>query len=224
MTDPGPLPRGEPGAESPGAPIAPTRPPSPSTIQPKGIPMSSVLVERRITAEEFAGRPGRRRREELVRGRPAGRPSTPPHRGMVCGQAYFLLRLFVEARRDGVLLCGDVGVLTARSPDTVRCVDVAYYPRARLPAGGFPRAGDIETPPELAVEVHSPDARWADVLARASELLLCGVSTVLVLDPAETAALVFRQDEPVRILQDGDEIALRDDLEGFRARVDRFFG
>lgn len=186
--------------------------------------MSSALVERRITAEDFARRPERRRRDELVRGLVQERSPAAPRRGQVCGQAYFLLRLFVEARRDGILLCGDVGILAARVPDTVRCADIAYYPRNRLPGGELPRGGYLETPPELVVEVHGPDERWIEALARASEFLQCGVSTALILDTATRSAQVFHRDEPVKILQADDDLALRGDLDGFHARVGRFFG
>ncbi len=185
--------------------------------------MSSAFIERRIRAQDFSRRPERRRRDELIRGLVVERAPATPRQGQVCGQAYFLLRLFVEARRNGLLLCNDVGILTVLDPDTVRGADIAYYPPGRMPGGRLPSTGFLEIPPELVVDVRTTETRWADEFARAVEFLNCGVSTVVVLDVATASAQLYRQDEPVRILQATDELSLPGDLEGFHARVGRFF-
>lgn len=87
-----------------------------------------------LTAEEFAERPDPGNPEELVRGRIVLMPMPKPRHGQICGRAYFLFRVHVDAQDLGHLLSNDSGVITERGPDTVA---VLTSPSIALPA--FPR-------------------------------------------------------------------------------------
>ncbi len=166
--------------------------------------MSTASVTTRLlTAEEFAERPDPGYPEELVRGRIV--PMSVPDRrhGQVCGQAYILIRSFVDAHDLGHVLCNDSGVITERNPDSVRGADVAYYSYNRLPRGPLPRSYGPEVP-ELVVEVRSKGDRWPKVLAKVVEYLDAGVAAVIVLDDERQVAQVFTADG-TRFLGPDDE-------------------
>jgi Uma2 family endonuclease len=148
----------------------------------------------------------------------------PPDRrhGYVCGQAYFLLRLFVKDHDLGRVLCNDSGVITERDPDTVRGADVAYYSYARIPKGPL-KAGYGPEVPELVFEVRSTHDRSRDVLEKVLEYLDAGVLVVVVLDPELRLAHVFGPDALPRVLGTDEELTFPGLLEGFSARVGSFF-
>ena len=105
-----------------------------------------ATVEALMTAEEFGQRPDSGSPEELVQGKVIDLAPPDRRHGYVCGQAYFLLRLFVEAHDLGRVMSNDSGVITERGPDTVRGADVAYYSYDRLPRGPLPKGYGPEVP------------------------------------------------------------------------------
>ena len=176
-----------------------------------------------MTAEEFAARPTDAVLEELERGRIVILPPPGSRHGFVCGRATLLLGIWVEARGLGHVVCNDSGVVTTRNPDSVRGMDVAFYPYDRLPGGKIVETGYHPIPPELVVEVKSPGDRWSAIVTKVGEYLACGVSTVLVLDPERQSAQVYTEDAPVRLLAAEDDLTLGGSLDGFREKVGRFY-
>jgi Uma2 family endonuclease len=181
-----------------------------------------ATAEALMTATEFGARPDPGHPEELVQGRIVEMPPADRRHGYVCGQAYYLLRQFIDAGDLGRVMTNDSGVITERDPDTVRGADVAYYSYARLPRGPLATGYGPEVP-ELVVEVCSTTDRWLDIHEKVAEYLRAGVLAVVVLDPRTPTAHVFSGDEPPRTLGLEDELTLPAILEGFRVRVGRFF-
>ena len=93
----------------------------------------------------------------------------------------------------GQVLSNDSGVITERDPDTVRGADISFYSYQRLSKGPIP-AGYLPFPPNLVVELCSPDDRWRDLLVKVNEYLEVGVTAVVVLDPEPRTAHIFRAD------------------------------
>jgi Uma2 family endonuclease len=181
-----------------------------------------ATAEALMTAEEFGQRPDPGHPEELVQGRVIR--MTPPDRrhGYVCLKAGRILGDWVDDHDLGWVMGNDSGVITERDPDTVRGADVAYYSFARLPRGDLSSGYGPEVP-ELVVEVRSTHDRWRDVLEKVMEYLAAGVLVVLVLDPESRSAHIFGADQPPRTLGPEDELTFPGLLEGFTARVGRFF-
>jgi Uma2 family endonuclease len=175
-----------------------------------------------LTAEEFANRPDPGYPEELVRGRIVPMPMPKPRHGQICGQAYFVLRGHIAARDLGHLLSNDSGVITERSPDTVRGADISFYSYTRLPKGPLPDRY-LDVPPDLVVEVLSPSDRWPKVLAKVAEYLDAGITVVVVLDDERRLAHVYRGDASPRYLGGDDELTIPDLLPDFRVKVGQFF-
>jgi Uma2 family endonuclease len=190
-------------------------------LRPKEVD-AMATAEALTSAEEFGQRPDPGHPEELVQGRIISMPPPDRRHGYVCGQAYYLLRPFVDEHDLGRVMTNDSGVITERDPDTVRGADVAYYSYARLPKGPLPTGYGPEVP-ELVVEVVSASDRWRDVIEKVLEYLRAGVLVVVVLDPKPQTAHVFGADDAPRTLGPEDELVLPGILEGFRVRVGRFF-
>ena len=146
-----------------------------------------------------------------------------PRHGQVCNKAVRILGNFADERDLGHVLSNDTGVITERDPDTLRGADISFYSYARVPKGPLP-AGDFEFPPELVIEVRSPDDRQARSIARVAEYLGADVPVVVVLDPGPLNAFVYRDDQPPIVLGPDDELTIPDVLgPDFRVVVRRFF-
>lgn len=175
-----------------------------------------------LTVEEFALRPDPGHPEELVRGEILTMPPPGARHGSVCFKIAMLIGNHVMAQHLGHVLTNDAGVITSRGPDSVRGPDVAYYSYVRLPRGPLP-VGYPAVPPELVVEVLSPNDRWPPMLAKVAEYLNAGVAVVLVLDPERRSAHLHEGSQPTRILGEGDELDLDRVLTGLRIPMSRVF-
>jgi Uma2 family endonuclease len=181
-----------------------------------------ATAEALMTAEEFGCRPDPGHPEELIRGRVIAMAPPGRRHGFVCGQAYYLIRQFVEQHDLGWVLTNASGVITERDPDTVRGADVAYYSYARLPRGTLPTGYGPEVP-ELVVEVRSPSDQPREILEKAAEYLGAGVLIVVVLDPNSQTAHVSGSAEVSRNLGPQEELTLPGILDGFSVKVNQFF-
>jgi Uma2 family endonuclease len=160
-------------------------------------------------------------RYELVRGELV--PMTPVggEHGKVALKFAARLLAHVERRRLGEVMV-EVGFRLTTDPDTVRAPDVSFVATDRLPPGGLPR-GFIPGPPDLAVEVISPEDSAAEVDVKVQEYLAHGTRLVLVVQPRTQTVTVYRPDGGARILRSGDSIDGQDVLPGFSLPVDEIF-
>jgi Uma2 family endonuclease len=125
---------------------------------------------------------------ELVDGRVVAVSPAGARHGRVVARVTRALADFVEARRLGVVLAGDVGFVLRRDPDTVRAPDVAFLAAARL-KGPLP-AEFVTGAPDLAIEILSPGDRRSEVDQKAAEFIAAGATAVWAIDPgAETAKI-----------------------------------
>ena len=127
---------------------------------------------RLVTAEELERFPDDDSRCELVAGRVIRMTPVGFQHGKVVARLMFLLSQHLDGRNLGVVLT-EVGFKLAAGPDTVRAPDVAVIRQHRIPSPE-PK-GFWNGPPDLAVEVLSPDDRSGDVREKVEEYLACGV-------------------------------------------------
>lgn len=141
--------------------------------------------------------------------------------GVVCSTIATRLAVWADRGSKGYAASNNPGVVTERDPDSVRGPDCLFVAADRVP-GKVP-IGFLEIPPDLAMEVLSPDDRWSEVIAKVSEYLSCGVREVWVADLVQKELQVFRPDQrPVTLSADA-EITSESILPGFRCRVGDFF-
>ncbi len=184
---------------------------------------TAAAAEPLLTADEFMKLHDSETRVELFRGRVVRYPVPQGLHGYICGNAFFLINLFVREHKLGRVFTNDtfVKVRLKEPTDTVRGADVAYVSYAKMPLGDVP-PGALPSP-ELVIEVRSPSDRIPQLSSKATEYLEAGVTVVIVIDPDTQSLAVYRENEfPVR-MHNGDELTLPDILPGFAVRVSQFF-
>lgn len=186
---------------------------------------------KRMTAEELAAWSGRAGRSELIKGvYVAMSPDSGGH-GAVGATAGYWIMDHVRRHPTGRVYAAETGFILFRNPDTVRAPDAAFlrFPRADHP---LDQHGFIEGPPDLAVEVVSPNDTVREVAAKVEDYLRAGTPLVWVIRPAERTVTVHRRPvgvdgadgaDEARVLGEGDVLDGEEVLPGFAVAVRRFF-
>ena len=175
-----------------------------------------------VTAEELLDMPDDGFEYELVRGElrkmaPAG------SRHSVSGIDFATsLNIHVKANNLGRVFGADGGFLLARDPDTVRAPDVAFVRRERVEAIGIV-SGYWPGPPDLAVEIISPNDRYTEVYEKVDEWLAAGTRMVVVVNPRNRTATVRVAGMNPVILNVGDTLDGGDVVPGWRMPVADIF-
>ena len=181
----------------------------------------STTATRLITAEQYAELPNPvdGSKDELVRGEIVSMSRPKRRHGAVQSNIVILLGIFTKPKKLGRIYT-ESGVVTERDPDSVRGPDVFFYRTERLPEldGGY-----LETPPDLVVEILSPDDRRSEMRAKVREYLDAGVPLVWVVDPESKTAMVYRGTMRGVELGEADDIDGGDVLPGFTCTVADFF-
>jgi len=127
----------------------------------------------------------------------------------------------VERSDLGATYSGDPGFRLSRDPDTVLAPDGAFVSRERLPES---QDGYYEGPPDLAVEVVSPNDRVRTVEDKAAAWLAAGARAVWVVWPNTRTVTVHRPGRKPRTLREEDTLTGEDVLPGFVCPVAKVFG
>lgn len=171
---------------------------------------------------EFVHRPENRDRTlELVRGEVVEMSRPGRLHGLVCATIVVILSLFAAQRKKGYVCCNDTGVVVERDPDTVRGPDILFFEDVASFEEIDRKWGAV--PPRLAAEVLSPNDTTTEMNERIAEQLRAGTPQVWLVDPDVRKVTVYRQDKPIYVLKDTDEITGEDVLPDFRCFVADFF-
>jgi len=175
-----------------------------------------------MTVEEFAALPPTDTFTELVRGVVVESPLRGFRHGVVCANVGFALFDYVRPRKLGWACSNNVGVITRRNPDTVRGPDLVFISNERLPSISKVH-GYAEQPPELVVEVRSPEDRLWQLTKKVAEYLDAGVEAVCVVNPQEKIVSIVSRGFAARVLTESDELTLPEVFADFRVPVQAFF-
>ena len=181
--------------------------------------LTSTPAPELMTAEAFLGKVQREGKQELVRGKVIDMSPVGNRHGRVSVRVASRMLAAADASAAGEVLV-ETGFVLVRNPDTVRAPDVAYVSRARHPqtVDGF-----IDGPPDIAVEVISPEDRVSEVNVKVREYLDAGAQAVVVVDPKARVVHVERGDGTGRVLRGDDVLSLEDVLPGFALRLTELF-
>jgi Uma2 family endonuclease len=108
-------------------------------------------------------------------------------------------------------------------PSKVRRADVSFIRHDRYSLQQLSEDGFTTIPPDLTVEVVSPNDLVGQLDEKVEEYLRAGVRLVWVIHAAARAVQVFRSDRSVSWLWAADELSGEDVLPGFRCKVDDLF-
>ena len=129
---------------------------------------------------------------------------------------------FARERMLGRIVGSDTGVIVRRNPREVREPDIAFFSAERLPLGTR-IVGPASIPPDLVVEVFSPNDRDSDMKDKVRMWLGIGVPLVWVVEPDPCLITVHRTSHRPRTLRAGDELDGGDVLPGFACGIDDIF-
>jgi Uma2 family endonuclease len=103
-----------------------------------------------------------------------------------------------------------------------RIPDLAFISSVRLPAEGEPET-KWPLPPDLAVEVISPNDFYEKVHAKALEYLAAGVKHVWLVSPENQTITVYRSAADIMAFPPEGELVCEDLLPGFRCSLRDIF-
>jgi Uma2 family endonuclease len=132
-----------------------------------------------------------------------------------------LLRTHVRRRRLGKVVT-ESGFVLRRSPDTVYGPDVAFVRAHRLPPAGAAHRY-FEGPPDLAVEVRSPNDRPGEIAEKVDRYLAAGTALVWVVDPRARTVTVHAPETTSRDLHATDVLDGGDVIPGFTVPLAELF-
>jgi Uma2 family endonuclease len=101
---------------------------------------------------------------------------------------------------------------------------VSYYRKERVKPESPRRFGKIEIPPDIAVEIISPDQSVGELLKKCLRYAEIGVAVSLVIDADDETVYAMRPGQPLQVLRGDDRIDLDDVLPGFDLAVHALFG
>jgi Uma2 family endonuclease len=169
----------------------------------------------RATESDLLRAPDDGRKRELVDGEIRVTPAGSRH-GNVAVKLAALLHGHVASHDLGYVFDSSTGF---RLPGgNVRCPDIAFVARGRFEAETIPE-GFSPVPPDLAVEVLSPEDRSRELLEKVGEYMDSGVRLVWVIDPRARTATIYRSLTAVRSVGSEEEMLGEDVVPGFRCRL-----
>jgi Uma2 family endonuclease len=182
-----------------------------------------VMAHEVMTAADLLHMPSDGKRYELVRGELLSMSPASPEHGRIAGRVHGLLWSHVEAHQLGDVYAAETGFELSQSPDTVRAPDVAFVSKERaekIEHGYFPGA------PDLAVEVISPEDRYAQVDSKIDDWLEAGCRMVVVVNPRprHRTVTLYRLSGEVTTLTLDDQLDGSDVVPGWVVPVRRIFG
>jgi len=172
-----------------------------------------------VTAEDLERQP-RDYRYELVEGRIIRMSPVAFEHARIVPRLLVLIALHLQRHPTGVLFT-ELGFKLASRPDTVRAPDVAVVRQERIPTPA-PR-GFFQGPPDVAVEVRSPDERPSEMREKVAEYLSAGASVVVVVEPDDRTVTCHRPRSRSVTLTPGDRLDLGDVIPGFTCQVGEIF-
>jgi Uma2 family endonuclease len=159
---------------------------------------------------------------ELVDGRLVER-NMGAESSWIGGEIYLRLRLFCDEHQLGYVWPADNGYQCfAHAPKLVRRPDASFIRAGRLPGGELPK-GYVRIPPDLAIEVVSPNDLAVEVDEKIEDYQKAGVGLVWVIHPESRTASVYRSDGSVSRLHQDEELSGEEVIPGFHCRVRSLF-
>lgn len=102
--------------------------------------------------------------------------------------------------------------------------DLAVYRWNRVPVDeAGETANDFLEPPDIAIEIASPEQSVNGLVRRCLWYTSSGVAIALLVDPADHSILLFRANELPRVLRGDDRVDLDSVLPGFELKAGQLF-
>lgn len=139
--------------------------------------------------------------------------------GEVCAQIIIELGIYLKQNKIGRIYTPDT---TFQIGASERLPDVGFIAAERRPKEGAPLS-KWEIPPDLAVEVISPNDIWEKVNDKMREYFLAGVRQVWLVSLGQREVLVYDSPTRITVLTEDDDLTSEALLPGFKCRVGNLF-
>ena len=163
------------------------------------------------------------KRLELVEGVIVEMPPAGGEHGELGGNLFGFIWTHVRQNKLGHVTAAETGYvlfINNDGKDTVRAPDVGYISYERMPERLPPTY--IPLPPDLAIEVVSPNDKPVDIENKVNDYLRAGVRMFIFVYPATKSVYVFKGSEVARLSAD-DKLDFGDVLPGLSLRVSEIF-
>lgn len=180
-----------------------------------------AITEQRLTLDEFLQLPEEGETTlEYLDGEVTEKVSPKVYHGTLQSEFWGFLRDFAGPRKLGMAFTETRATFGGWSP----VPDVIFYTwdrLERLPSGKL--APDFKTPPDLAIEIVSPEQSVNAQLRKCLWYVENGVRIVLLVDPKDESVVTFRAHTSPVVLHGADRIDLSEVLPGFELTVQQLF-
>jgi Uma2 family endonuclease len=176
-------------------------------------------VTHKLTLQEFLALPEGEPYHELIDGEAIPKVSPQRVHSKVCRCLIKVLEAWIEDR-------GELGIewavtLTRHGRDWVPIPDLLYISNDRLPMAEG-EDGPCPVPPDLAIEIVSPDQTFGEMAEKATDYLTAGVFRVWIVDPKARSITVFAP-EAVPVTYRGDRVVRDSRLPGLEFTAQDLF-
>jgi Uma2 family endonuclease len=175
-----------------------------------------------LTADELFSMPHHGMRLELVKGELRTMSPAGSEHGNVTSRLSWRLAQHIDAHRLGESFGAETGFRIGKNPDTVRAPDFAFVRAERIATTGLPKKF-FPGPPDLAVEVMSPDDRVDEVTEKVLDWLSAGCHAVWVVDARMKTVTIYHSSTDIRIVAVEADLADDSVVPGFRCLVADLF-
>jgi len=155
---------------------------------------------------------------EIVDGQPEEKEMPGAKHSGICGRLAIELGLHLKANRLGGLYPEGSFQIGANE----RIPDLAFVSAARIPPEGEPNT-KWPMPPDLAVEVISPNDLYERVYAKVMEYLAAGVKQVWLVSPEHHTVTLYRSATHITAFPGDGELVSEDVFPGFRCPLREIF-
>jgi len=175
-----------------------------------------------MTAEELLQLPDDDLCHELINGELITMPLPRIPHGRISLRLAIPLGQFVWDHDLGEIY-DNAGFQLTWNPDTVLGPDIAFLSKERLKEVAEVK-GYWQGPPDLAVEVYTPEYRKGKISERISRLFNAGTKQVWIVHLKTSTVTVYRSISDATTFSGSDYLEAPDLLPGFRIPLDRIFG
>lgn len=176
-----------------------------------------------MTADELLDLPDDGYRYELVRGELRKMAPAGAEHGELSVNIAVSLSLYVKAHNVGKVYAAETGFRIGADPDHVRAPDAAFVCQERVEAAGGRIPGYWPGPPDLAVEVISPNDRYTEVEEKVADWLAAGVRLIILVDPRRRTVTCHAPNQAPVTLTDQDNLDGSPVLPGWQMPVSDIF-
>jgi Uma2 family endonuclease len=155
---------------------------------------------------------------EIVNGQPEEKEMPGARHGVVAMRLAIRLGGFIEAHQLGAASTEADFKLIKNE----RIPDLSFVAANRIPAEGVPE-GVWQIPPDLAVEIISPNDLHEKVSNKVLEYLEAGVKQVWLVSPENRTVTIFRSMDQVQVIAGERKLESPDLLPGFSCALAEIF-